>query len=232
MPQEPYPNRVLVALLHLSTLVTGLVDAVSFIGLGHVFTANMTGNVVFLGFAAAGTPGLSVWRSLAALAAFFVGALIGGRVSASLAPISRHRWVTTAFGIEALLMLSAALASIGYRPSSADTTRLYAVIVLTALAMGVRNAAVRKMGVPDLTTTVLTLTITGLAADSLLAGGSKTRWQRRALAVVLMFAGAAAGALLLKHSLTLPLAVAAFSALCAVAVLFAKRETLETNTDT
>jgi uncharacterized membrane protein YoaK (UPF0700 family) len=142
--QEPRPNRVLVALLYLSTFVTGLIDAVSFIGLGHVFTANMTGNVVFLGFAAAGTPGLSVWRSLAALAAFLAGALIGGRVSASLAPISIQRWTTAIFGSEALLLLGATLASIGYRPSSGDSTRLYAVIVLTALAMGVRNAAVRR----------------------------------------------------------------------------------------
>jgi hypothetical protein len=87
------------------------------------------------------------------------------------------------------------------------------------------------MGIPDLTTTVLTLTITGLAADSSLAGGSNPRWQRRALYVVLMFAGAAVGALLLKHSLALPLAVAALSALCAVAVLFAKRDALVTNTE-
>jgi uncharacterized membrane protein YoaK (UPF0700 family) len=231
MVQEPRPNRVLVTLLYLFTFVTGLVDAVSFIGLGHVFTANMTGNVVFLGFAAAGTPGLSVWRSLAALGAFLVGALIGGRIAASLELISSRRWTTAAFGSEALLLLAATLASIGYRSSSADSTRLYAVIVLTALAMGVRNAAVRKMGVPDLTTTVLTLTITGLAADSSLAGGSNPRWQRRALSVVLMFAGAAVGALLLKHSLALPLAVAALSALCAVAVLFAKREPLDTNTN-
>jgi hypothetical protein len=107
MTQEQRPNRVLMALLYLFTFVTGLVDAVSFIGLGHVFTANMTGNVVFLGFAAAGTRGLSVWRSLAALATFLIGASIGGCVSASRAPISIHRWTPATFGSEALLPLGA-----------------------------------------------------------------------------------------------------------------------------
>src|SRR4029077_4947740 len=58
------------------TAVTGMVDAVSFLALGHVFTANMTGNVVFLGFAIGGAAGLSVSRSLMALICFAVGALL------------------------------------------------------------------------------------------------------------------------------------------------------------
>src|SRR6266566_1919803 len=66
-------DRLPPALLVL-TGVTGLVDAVSFLGLGHIFTANMTGNVVFLGFAAAGVPGLSVARSSTSLVAFLAGA--------------------------------------------------------------------------------------------------------------------------------------------------------------
>jgi uncharacterized membrane protein YoaK (UPF0700 family) len=49
--RDPVP--LLMALMAL-TAVSGLVDAVSYLGLGHVFTANMTGNVVVLGFAAAG----------------------------------------------------------------------------------------------------------------------------------------------------------------------------------
>jgi uncharacterized membrane protein YoaK (UPF0700 family) len=78
MMQEARQERTLPLLLYLFTSVTGLVDAVSYIALGHVFTANMTGNIVLLGFALAGVPGLSALRSLAALAAFLVGALIGG----------------------------------------------------------------------------------------------------------------------------------------------------------
>ncbi len=63
------------------TVVTGLVDAVSYLTLGHVFVANMTGNIVFLGFALAGAPGFSIAASLTAIAAFLAGALAGGRLS-------------------------------------------------------------------------------------------------------------------------------------------------------
>src|SRR5258708_12061051 len=76
---SPERERALVPVLLSLTAVTGLVDAVSVLGLGRVFTANMTGNVVFLGFAAAGAPGLSLVRSGAALLAFVIGAAIGGR---------------------------------------------------------------------------------------------------------------------------------------------------------
>src|SRR5947199_6031748 len=79
------------------TVVTGVVDAASFLGLGHIFTANMTGNVVFLGFAAAGAPGLSVARSGTALAAFAVGALLAGRMTAAMRTGSRRPWATAAF---------------------------------------------------------------------------------------------------------------------------------------
>jgi uncharacterized membrane protein YoaK (UPF0700 family) len=78
-----------------------------------------------------------------------------------------------------------------------------------ALAMGVRNATVRRIGIPDLTTTVLTMTLTALAAESPLTGASGTGTLRRIAAVLAMFAGALAGALLLKTSLVLPLAAAA-----------------------
>ena len=97
--------------------------------------------------------------------------------------------------------------------SGTPIARLYAVIVLTAIAMGLRNATVRRLGVADLTTTVLTLTLTGLASESYFAGGNNPRWPRRVLSVVAMFGGAALGALLLRHGLALPLAIAGASML-------------------
>jgi len=220
MVQEAHREGMLPVLLYLFTLVTGLIDAISYIALGHVFTANMTGNIVFLGFAAAGVPGLSALRSLAALTAFLLGALIGGRLAASLAPFSSTQWTMTAFGAEAALLLGATLMALGHAHVPSDSTRLYTVIVLTALAMGLRNATVRKLAQPDLTTTVLTLTITGLAADSSFAGGSNPRWQRRVMSILMMFAGAAIGALLLRRSLALPLGIATVSAVYGVAVLY------------
>src|SRR5919199_100875 len=74
-PSRPDPLPMVLVVL---TVTTGLVDAVSVLGLGRVFTANMTGNVVFLGFASVGVPGFSVARAVVSLVGFVVGALLGG----------------------------------------------------------------------------------------------------------------------------------------------------------
>jgi len=96
---------------------------------------------------------------------------------------------------------------------------------LTALAMGTRNAAVRKLAIPDLTTTVLTLTITGIGADSSLANGNNQRLARRVAAVAAMFLGAALGAVVIHYSISAALWLAtAISAACSV-VLFRSRPT-------
>jgi uncharacterized membrane protein YoaK (UPF0700 family) len=201
-------DSVVFALIAL-TFTTGLIDAVSYLGLGRVFTANMTGNVVLLGFAAAGLPGLSVTRSLVSLGGFLVGAAVGGKLGSTMASSARRRWLLSAAFTEAALVFAAALAALGFDiDSGTPVNRLYAVIALTAVAMGLRNATVRRLAVPDLTTTVLTLTLTGLAADSSLAGGNNPRSLRRIFSVVAMFGGAAIGAILLRHGLALPLVIA------------------------
>jgi uncharacterized membrane protein YoaK (UPF0700 family) len=208
-------GRAPVGILLAMTAVTGIVDAVSFLALGRVFTANMTGNIVLLGFAFAGAPGLSISRSAVALAAFLSGAVLGGRMASQ--DSAWQRWAGRAFLLEALLLAVAAVTAAGTRSSLvSDSLQLYAVIVSTAVAMGLRNAIVRKLAVPDMTTTVLTLTITGLAADSSLAGGENPRWQRRGAAVLAMICGAVAGARMLVYSISLPLAVA-----CGIAVICA-----------
>jgi uncharacterized membrane protein YoaK (UPF0700 family) len=159
-PPVPAPVGILLAM----TAVTGIVDAVSYLALGHVFTANMTGNLVLLGFAFAGAPGLSISRSAVALIAFGAGAVLGGRMARNA---SGYRWADQGFLLEAVLLGVAAISAFGMS-SNAEVHRLqlHAVIVVTAVSMGLRNAVVRKLAVPDMTTTVLTLTITGLAADS------------------------------------------------------------------
>src|SRR5437016_9435286 len=146
-------------LLLLLTVTTGLIDAVSVLGLGRVFTANMTGNVVFLGFAAAGVPGFSVARAVVSLAGFVVGALLGGRLGVTMAGVARRRWLLTVAVVEAGLFFVAAWVAIGYDIGSlTPLPTLYALIILTAVAMGLRNATVRRLAVPDLTPTVLSLT--------------------------------------------------------------------------
>jgi uncharacterized membrane protein YoaK (UPF0700 family) len=206
------------------TFSTGLVDAVSYLGLGRVFAANMTGNIVLLGFGIAGSGGLPVVAPIVSLGAFLAGSAVGGVLAVKTG--DRHAGhVGRALGIEVGLVLAAAIvaAATDVRPSTFTGD---AVIALLALAMGVRNATVRRLGVPDLTTTVLTMTLTGLAADSRIAGGSGQGSVRRIAAVLAMLAGAVSGALLLKISLVPPLlAAAALALVVAVAyVPVARRE--------
>jgi len=189
------PRDPLVLLLFSLTVTTGLVDAVSVLGLGRVFTANMTGNVVFLGFAVGGAPGFSIPRCAAAIAGFLAGAAIAGRLGTLMENSPRGRWLMIIAGLEAGLFFASAMIAADYDIKSlAPASQLYLMIVMTAIAMGLRNATVRRLSVADLTTTVLTLTLTGIAADSTLAGGASPRLSRRLAAVVLMFIGAAIGA--------------------------------------
>ena len=193
------------------TFSTGLIDAASYLGLGRVFTANMTGNVVLLGFGIAGAGGLPIIAPIVSMAAFLVGAGLGG-ILVSRTENQHATQVATVLAIEVSLVAIAAVLSATAHPH-ARTVSGDAVIALLAFAMGARNAVVRRIAVPDLTTTVLTMTLTGLAADSRLAGGSGKSSARRSSAVIAMLAGAIAGALLLKASLALPLALAAVLAL-------------------
>jgi uncharacterized membrane protein YoaK (UPF0700 family) len=208
--------------LFLLTFSTGLIDAVSFIALGHVFTANMTGNVVFIAFAVAGVPDLSVARSLVSLGSFMLGAVIGGRLNLHLSGGARRRWVNVAAATETFfLLLALAVALLGGNPHNQVGTKIaYAVIVFTGIAMGVRNAVVRKLAIPDLTTTVLTLTVTGLAAESTLGGGNNQRWFTRAAAILTMLIGAFTGALLLRFGLAVPLVVSALLPMFFVGLLW------------
>ena len=221
MTPAPSSGSVPPLILFAMTAVTGVVDAVSFLALGHVFTANMTGNIVFLGFAAAGAPGVSLARSAIALLAFVLGAAAGGRMAFQMSSHPAHHWASRAFGVDALFLLAAAAASLGLVQGQ-DSMQLFAVIAFTGIAMGFRNATVRRVGMPDLTTTVLTLTITGLAADSSLAGGTNPRWQRRIASILLMFAGAAAGGFMLKYSVALPLLVCGLGSGAAALIVLAR----------
>ena len=168
---SPLTSRQTVTALLTLTAVTGLVDAVSYLRLGRVFVANMTGNVVFLGFSVDSHSGLSAIASIVAVAGFILGALAGGRAAHALAGARQARWLATALTAEAAVLgLVAVLTATSALPF-AGNGRLATIAILGA-ALGLQNSTVRHLGAPDLTTTVLTLTLTGLAADSALAGGS------------------------------------------------------------
>ena len=105
---------VLPPLMILLTVVTGVVDAVAYLKLGHVFVANMTGNVVFLGFAAAGANGLSVSGSLLALACFLPGGVAAGRLAARLGD-DRLRQLRAATAVQLVLCAAAIPVSVRVR---------------------------------------------------------------------------------------------------------------------
>src|ERR1700727_702797 len=110
------------------TVVTGLVDAFSYLVLGHVFVANMTGNVVFLGFAVVGAPGFSIAASLVALVSFAAGSVVGGR-------FVHHRGhqVAVATATQALFLIVAmVLALVGSQPFGSGVR--YALIIFLAVA--------------------------------------------------------------------------------------------------
>ncbi|GHE11102.1 YoaK family protein [Klenkia taihuensis] len=176
------------AVLVLLTVATGVVDAVSILGLGRVFVANMTGNVVFAGFALAGAPGFSLAGSVLALGAFLVGAAATGQLLLRRAD-HRGRLLRDALVVQ-LVLVAVALA---VAASARGTGSQLVVLAALALALGVQNSVVRHLAVPDLTTTVLTMTLTGIGAD--LRRRDTATVVRRLAAVVAMLVGAGVGAL-------------------------------------
>jgi uncharacterized membrane protein YoaK (UPF0700 family) len=194
-------------LLIAMTLVTGLVDAVSYLTLGHVFVANMTGNVVFLGFAVAGAHGFSIAASLVALVCFGVGSVIGGRIVARYGH-HRGRHLAIATAAESVFLAAAVLLALWSSNTPQHGFR-YGLIIVLSVATGIQNSSIRKLAVPDLTTTVLTMTVTGIGADSALGGGRGSKSGRRLVAVAAMLIGALMGALLVLHvGIVVPLAIA------------------------
>ncbi|MGP0031796.1 MAG: YoaK family protein [Acidimicrobiales bacterium] len=214
VPSRTSRHGPLPPLLVAMTVVTGLVDAFSYLVLGHVFVANMTGNVVFLGFAVAGASGFSITASLVALATFWCGSVLGGRIGSQFSQ-HRGRHLAVAAVVQSMfLAIAVVLAAVSDRPPQPSLR--YALIVVLSLATGIQNATVRKLAVPDLTTTVLTLTVTGLGADSALGGGNASKSGRRLIAVGAMFIGALIGATLVLHTrIVTPLAIA----LCIILII-------------
>jgi uncharacterized membrane protein YoaK (UPF0700 family) len=226
--EAPRQQGPLPALLIGLTIVTGLVDAFSYLELGRVFVANMTGNVVFLGFALADVGEISVAATLLAVAAHAAGAALSGRLAARWAarraPHRGHLLAAATTAQAGLVLIAASLAAtLGVH----DTPARLILIALLAAAMGIQNAIVRRLAVPDLTTTVLTMTVTGLAADTT----SATVRRRRLGSLAAMLVGAlTGGALLHWTTASAPLwtASAALSACAVGAYLAARRPSADT----
>lgn len=196
-------ERMHLVLMMVLTFSTGIVDAVGYLGLDRVFTGNMTGNVVILGMALVGGDDLPVVGPVVALVGFMAGAALAGRVLRRAA----GAWTGLTTWLFALVTLLCLALSVLLLVAGEEPPKAVELTVTTVLgaAMGVQAATARFIAVKDVTTVVVTSTLTGLAADSVLgsgkaraAGGGSAR---RLVAVLLILAGAAAGAALLQWHL-------------------------------
>lgn len=181
------------------TAATGAVDGVSYLALDRVFTGNMTGNVLFIGFGLMGVQGIPVLNNLVALLAFLLGAALGSRVtrgdtgsSVKLPRASMNVLATVTAGTFVLAGVWLALGRLA-------TVEMIVVTGVLALLLGAQAAAVRHVGIRDLSTVVVTMTMVNLAADSRLAGGAGAAWARRVGAIVTMGLGALASAAVVRY---------------------------------
>ena len=189
---SPVSERRTVAALLLLTFATGLVDAISVLVLGHVFVANMTGNVIFLGFWLVPHSGVDMTAAVLAFVSFLIGTVLGGRFARHL-DYEVRVWLTAALGTEiVLLVVLAVLAGTGV-VNYHDDSKLILIAGL-AVTFGAQNAAARQFGIQELSTTVLTSTLVGIGVDSRLAGGTGEREKLRYAVVLTMCAGATVGA--------------------------------------
>jgi uncharacterized membrane protein YoaK (UPF0700 family) len=192
----------------LLTGVSGLVDATSYLQLGHVFVANMTGNIVFLGFALAGATGISLPNSAVAIVSFLVGAFAAARLARrrEREPVGLLR---TATAIQCVIVVLAI--AVGFASRAPNGVTAYVVVGLLAAAMGAQSATTSRLAIPGINSTVvLTTMLATLAAESRLAGGSGANNGRRVLAIASMFGGGLVGAALALRLIWLaPLLLAA-----------------------
>ncbi|OBK15827.1 YoaK family protein [Mycobacterium asiaticum] len=204
---SPVSHRLTVTALLLLTFSTGLADAISVLVLGHVFVANMTGNVIFLGFWFAPKSTVDLTAAAVAFPTFVTGTIVGGRLTRHFGERTRP-WLTIALGIEVVLLaVLSILAGTGVLHYH-DNTKLF-LIGGMAIAYGLQHSTARQFGIQELTTTVLTSTIVGLGVDSRLAGGTGQREKLRYSVVCAMCAGAVVGATITRVAVAPVLVLAA-----------------------
>jgi uncharacterized membrane protein YoaK (UPF0700 family) len=213
---SPVSERSTVVALLLLTFATGLVDAISVLVLGHVFVANMTGNVVFLGFWFVPHSGVDMIAAILSFVSFLVGTVLGGRFARHF-DYEVRAWLTAALGTEVVLLAAlAVLAGTGV-VNYHDNGKLVLIAGL-AVTFGAQNAAARQFGVQELSTTVLTSTLVGIGVDSRLAGGTGEREKLRYTVVLTLCAGAMVGATMTRWVVAPVIALAAIVVAASLAV--------------
>ncbi|MET9603489.1 YoaK family protein [Streptomyces sp. NPDC006512] len=230
-PVRPAPLTVMLVVL---TWVTGLVEAVSLLALGPVFTAMQTGNVLFLAFGLAHEGNLPALAPALSLVSFAAGTVAGARLEAAMEVRGQH-WFVTGLGVEGTLILGAACIGWGLEPRYGDPAarHLFATCVL-AVAMGLRTVTSMRVNVPGVPTTLVTRSMAAFLGGSALGhdmalGYGTGSWGRRAWAVTAMFTGGLTGALLLRAGWTVNwLLLPAAAVVFAVALVYLARPSLHT----
>jgi uncharacterized membrane protein YoaK (UPF0700 family) len=210
----PFVHRHLhVWLMMTLTVVTGALDAVGYLGLDRVFTGNMTGNVVILGMGIAAEEGLPVAGPLIALLGYVLGAAIGGTVVRGRvkgwSPV-----ITAVICVNAVILAAVATFLLLAPRFSGQSPAGIAAAATIAVVMGAQASVARFLAVTDMTTVVVTSTITSYASDTLFKGGLAWFTHRRLWAVVAIFCGALVGGLMMKLHISVPVYVAAVATLC------------------
>ncbi len=181
------------------TLSSGAVDAISYLGLGKVFTANMTGNLVLLGLAVGRSEGSEVVRAAVSLVGYTAGAFLGARIARRGEHESAwRREVTFVLGVEALLQTGLFAAWLATSAHPGQTSEAL-MVAMSALAMGLQSAAAAALGVAGITTTYVTGTLTGLVGKLAAGTGSRSEHARRASVLAALLVGAAVAALLISN---------------------------------
>jgi uncharacterized membrane protein YoaK (UPF0700 family) len=213
---SPVSQRLTVVGLLLLTFATGIVDAVSVLTLGHVFVANMTGNIIFLGFWFVPHAGIDLTAAVVAFVSFVAGTVLGGRLARHIDRQVRL-WLTTALGVEVVVLAALSILAGAGVLNYHDNTKLI-LIAGMAVTFGSQNATARQFGIQELSTTVLTSTIVGIGFDSRLAGGTGQREKLRYTVVGTMLAGAVAGATITRFTVAPAIALAAVVVAAATAI--------------
>lgn len=214
------PEKFRLMLMMALTLVTGVVDAVGYLALDRVFTGNMTGNVVILAMALAGAPNLPALGPLVALGAFLLGAAVAGFTLQS-SPQGWNRRVTLLLTAGCIALTGTAAVSLIVEDVGRQSIGVIVAAVI-AMHMGSQALIARHLGVRDMTTVVITSTMTSLAGESLVGKQRPRLFNRRLGAVLAMFAGAAIGAILLQTHFSVPIGLG-IAITAAVTVLGSRR---------
>jgi uncharacterized membrane protein YoaK (UPF0700 family) len=194
---SPLSERSTIAALLLLTFATGLADAVSVLVLGRVFVANMTGNVIYLGFWLAPETNIDLGGVVVVVPTFVATTIVSGRLHRRIGHRARP-WITIVLATEIVVLTALSiLAGTGVLHYH-DNTKLI-VIALLAVTFGLQHSSARQFGIAELSTTVLTSTIVSLGLDSRLAGGTGERQKLRFAVVITMCAGAFVGATMTRY---------------------------------